>query len=63
ILREENWSKFQFCYKSKLDNDNIDSRIKLQNKISDYGRKCTKPKQHGIEMRVCSRRISFELEE
>uniref|UniRef100_A0A1I8BVI8 Uncharacterized protein n=1 Tax=Meloidogyne hapla TaxID=6305 RepID=A0A1I8BVI8_MELHA len=62
------WKTFQICYKSRLDPFNLEERtddrmkvwFQLQNiPYSGYGRKCNKPGQHGIEVRVCARRISF----
>nr|CAD2193836.1 unnamed protein product [Meloidogyne enterolobii] len=32
----------------------------LKNKENGFGKKCKKPRQHAIEMRVCARRKSFE---
>uniref|UniRef100_A0A914LIQ5 Uncharacterized protein n=1 Tax=Meloidogyne incognita TaxID=6306 RepID=A0A914LIQ5_MELIC len=59
---EENWTNLTICYKSKLDpyylDDQINERIKLKN-IQYSGRKCIKPGQHGLRIRVCARRISF----
>nr|CAD2193304.1 unnamed protein product [Meloidogyne enterolobii] len=55
---EEMWSTFIICYNSKLEGD--DERIELKNKENGFGKKCKKPRQHAIEMRVCARRKSFE---
>ncbi|KAF7633618.1 hypothetical protein Mgra_00006925 [Meloidogyne graminicola] len=62
---EENmWSTFTICYKSRLDPEylgvNVKNIVNLYNYAkSDYAKSCKRIGQHGLEMRVCARRTSF----